>query len=105
MHWHCSMGGCQQGLSLNALVGGPSPWSTLCLARRGGFPTLHHNEVHDFTTSLMLKVCSGVSIEPGLLQLNGKQFMGASAIRDDRARLDMAANGFWGANRECAFLM
>ena len=69
----------------------------------GGFPTLHHNEVRDFTASLMSEVCSGVSIEPGLQQLNGEQFTGASAIRDDGARLDLAANGFWGANRERAF--
>ena len=70
---------------------------------KGDFPTLRHNEVRDFTASLMSEVCPGVSIEPGLQQRNGEQLTGATAIRDDGARLDIAANGFWGAKRECAF--
>ena len=32
----------------------------------GGFPTIQHNELRDFTASLLSEVCHGVSVEPHL---------------------------------------
>lgn len=70
---------------------------------RGGFPTLRHNEVRDFTALLMSEVCHDVSIEPHLQPLSGEALDGASSITTDGARLDVAANGFWGGRHERAY--
>ena len=63
----------------------------------GGFPMIRHNELRDFTASLLSEVCHGVSVEPHLQPLTGKTFSLNSAIVEDGARLDVAANGFWGS--------
>lgn len=70
---------------------------------KGGFPTLRHNEVRDLTAKLMSEVCHNVCIEPHLQPLTGEALNGATAIVTDGARLDVAANGFWGGQHERAF--
>ena len=70
---------------------------------KGGFPTLRHNEVRDLTAALMTEVCHDVCVEPHLQPLTGESLDGASAITTDGARLDVAANGFWGGRHERAF--
>ena len=70
---------------------------------KGGFPTIRHNEVRDLTANLISEVCNNVSIEPTLQPITGEALSGASAITEDGARLDVAANGFWGGPFECAF--
>ena len=70
----------------------------------GGFPTIQHNELRDFTTSLLLEVCHGVSVEPHLQPLTGETFSLASAIIEDGARLDVAVNGFWGSYHQKVFI-
>ena len=70
---------------------------------KGGFPTLRHNEVRDFTARVLSEVCHDVCVEPHLQPLSGEILDGASAIADDGARLDVAASGFWGGRHERAF--
>ena len=70
---------------------------------KGGFPTLRHNEVRDLTAQLMTEVSHSVCIEPHLQPLTGEALDGASAIVSDGARLDVAADGFWGGRYERAF--
>ena len=70
---------------------------------KGGFPTMRHNEVRDLTAHLMATVCHDICIEPTLQPVTGEHLSGASAIRDDGARLDIAASGFWGGRHERAF--
>ena len=66
----------------------------------GGFPTLHHNEIQDLTANLMSEVCHDVCVEPHLKPITGENLNGTSAITDDRARLDIATNSFWGRRHE-----
>ena len=66
----------------------------------GGFPTIRHNELCDFTASLLSEVCHGVSVEP----LTGETFPLASANIEDGARLNVAANGFWGSCHQKVFI-
>ena len=61
-----------------------------------GFPIVRHNEVRDLTAKLMSEVYHDVCIEPTLQPITGEALSGASAITEDGARLDVAANGFWG---------
>ena len=63
---------------------------------KGGFPTIRHNEIRDLTANLMTEVCHDVCVEPILQPVTGEVFSNATAIADDGARLDIAANGFWG---------
>ena len=69
----------------------------------GGFPTIRHNEIRDLTANLMSEVCHDVCVEPSLQPVTGEILNGASAITEDGARLDIAANGFWGGRHERAY--
>ena len=71
---------------------------------KGGFTILRHNEIRDLTANVLSEVCHDVCIEPVLQPLTGEVLSGASAIREDAARLDIAADGFWGDHRERAYL-
>ena len=51
----------------------------------------------------MSEVCNDVCIEPPLQPLEGETLHGATSIKEDGARLDIAANGFWGGRYERAF--
>ncbi len=72
---------------------------------------LHHtadyttrcNEIRDFTAHLMTEVCHNVAVEPHLQPLTGETLQGASSITQEGARLDVAADGFWGSRFERAF--
>ena len=66
------------------------------LARKEASPCLRHNEIMDLTANVLSEVCHDVCIEPVLQPLTGEVLSGASAIREDAARLDIAADGFWG---------
>ena len=70
----------------------------------GDFPTIRHNELRDFTASLLSEVCHNVSVEPQLQPLTGETFPLASANIEDGAHLDVVANGFWGSRHQKVFL-
>ena len=67
---------------------------------RGGFPTIRHNEVRDITATLLTEVCHNVCVEPDLQPVTSNQLDGATANRQDGARLDISANGVWGGRFE-----
>ena len=69
---------------------------------KGGFPSIRHNEVRDLTATLLMEVWHNVSIEPDLQPLTGEQLSLATSNRAEGARLDVAANGFWGGRYERA---
>ena len=69
----------------------------------GGFPTLRHNELRDFTAAALSEVCHNVAIEPVLQPLSGESFRYATANVEDEARLDVSAHGFWGSRHQKAF--
>ena len=70
---------------------------------KGGFPSIRHNEVRDTIGNWMSEVCNEVCIEPPLQPVTNETLRGASAIKEDGARLDIAANGFWGGRFERAY--
>ena len=67
---------------------------------KGGFPSIRHNEIRDLTANLLTEVCSDVCIEPDLQPIIGEVLIGATSNAQDGARLDIAANGFWGGRFE-----
>ena len=62
----------------------------------GGYPIRHHNYLHNLTTTLLREICTNVTIEPHLQPLTGEHLDYRIANREDNARLDVAADGFWG---------
>ena len=52
---------------------------------------------------MMSEVCNNVSIEPRLQPLSGEALRFKTANSDSNARLDIAANGFWGGRFESSF--
>ena len=63
--------------------------------KKGGFVTIRHNEVRDFTAELLSEVCKDVAVEPLLTPLTGEKFTLKSANKYDHARLDVSARGIW----------
>ena len=57
---------------------------------------MRHNEIRDFTASLLDEVCGDIQIEPTLIALSGEDQLGKSANTSSEARLDVSARGFWG---------
>ena len=51
----------------------------------------------------MTEVCHNVAVEPHLQPLSGETMVNASSIKQNGARLDVAADGFWGSRFERAF--
>ena len=70
---------------------------------KGGLPSIRHNEVRDAVSSWLSEVCNDVCVEPHLQPLSGEVLTGASANTEEGARLDIAANGFWGGRFERAY--
>ena len=56
----------------------------------GGFPTLHHNELRDFTAAALSEICHDVAIEPVLQPLSGESFCYVTANVEDEACLDVS---------------
>ena len=71
---------------------------------KGCYPSIRHNEIRDLTANLVTEVCSNVSVEPMLQPITGETFRGASTNAQEGARLDIAADGFWGGHFERAFV-
>ena len=70
---------------------------------KGGYSSIRHNEIRDLTAHLLTEVCHNVAVEPHLQPLTGETLHGASSITQGGARLDVAADGFWGGRFERAF--
>ncbi len=73
----------------------------LLSCQRGGFP---HNEIRDFTGTLLTEVCSDVKVEPELQEITTETMSLHTANTTEGARLDITANGFWVGRHERTFL-
>ena len=60
------------------------------------------NDLRNITAESLSKVCYDVAIEPPLQPLTGESIEPRSANRQDEARADIHARGFWG-QRQSAF--
>ena len=58
---------------------------------------LRHNELRNFTASIMHEVCHDVALEPPLQPLDGEQLPSYANVAKE-ARLDISARGFRGDN-------
>ena len=52
---------------------------------------------------MLSQVCPNVSVDPHLQPLDGEEMTHATAVREENARLDVKANGFWGDNFHTTF--
>ena len=70
----------------------------------GGLPSLRHNEIWNYLATRLSEVCSDVAIEPTLQPLHDEEFVRRTTSRDENARLDIRARGFWrGGGLDCSF--
>ena len=68
------------------------------------FPIVRHNEIRDVTATLLTEVCHDVLLEPDLQPLTGEIIPGATSVKSDDARLDIAVSGFWGGRFKRTYL-
>ena len=59
--------------------------------KKGGFITMHHNDVRDLTANILKGVLNDVEVKPQLLPLTGENLQYQTAIRGGEARLDIRA--------------
>ena len=69
----------------------------------GGFPTICRNEIRDLAATLMSEICHDDCTEPPLQPLSGESLSFSTANREDSARLDVRARGFWGLPQQDAY--
>ena len=69
---------------------------------KGGFISLRHNELRDFTAELLSECCKDVSVEPVLQPLTGET-LPSSSNKSDEARVDIAARVFWVKGQKAYF--
>ena len=70
--------------------------------RTGGFLSLRQNQLCDVIAELLREVCNDVSVEPRLQPLNG-ECLPSAANKEDEARLDVRAKGFWNNQQDAFF--
>jgi hypothetical protein len=63
--------------------------------KKGGFISIRHNDIRDFTAEMLTEVCKDVAVEPILTPLSGETFRYKTANTDECARLDVSARGVW----------
>ena len=71
--------------------------------KKGGFVSMRHNQIRNFTSKALREVCHDVSIEPSLQILSGNESLLKTSNKDDEARLDVAARGFWITGQKAFF--
>ena len=69
----------------------------------GGFVTIRHNEIRDFTAEVLREVSQNVEVEPLLTPLTGEHLRYRTANTDDQARLDVSARGVWARGSKAFF--
>ena len=92
-----------QNVSSTCACGTPFSVAHAMSCHKGGLPTLRHNEIRDLAAELLREVCHNDSVEPGLQALDSEHIGPRTANREDEARLDIRANGFWSRGREAFF--
>ena len=69
----------------------------------GGYPTCRHNNIRDIVAEALAEVCTDVEREPTLLPLSGEVIPLRTAAREDDARVDVRARGFWTRQQNAFF--
>ena len=63
--------------------------------KKGGFISIRHNDLRDFTAEILDETHNDVSVEPLLIPLTGEKFKYKTANTEDHARLDAVARGVY----------
>ena len=66
-------------------------------------PISRHNEIRDITTKWLTEVCTDVEKEPQLQPLTGETILPRSANKQEEARVDIRAKGFWNRQQNAFF--
>jgi len=80
----------------HCVCGSPFSPDHAMICQNGGITFVHHNEIHDLTAEWLNKVCYDVATEPPLQQLSSEAIVSMTANRQDEARANIHARGFWG---------
>ena len=92
-----------QNVSSTCACGTPFSVNHAMSYHKGGLPTLRRNETRDLAAELLREVSHNVSVQPVLQALDGECIRPRTANREDEARLDIRANGFWSRGQEAFF--
>ena len=86
---------CKCGKNFSADHAMICPYSGLSISR--------HNEIRDITTKWLTEVYTDVEKEPQLQPLTGETILPRSANKQEEARVNIRANGFWNKQQNAFF--
>ena len=69
----------------------------------GGFPSIRHSDIRDLTAKLLTEVCHNVATEPPLQPITGERLSHRTSNSEDRAHLDVCAQGFGDRHQRAFF--
>ena len=73
------------------------------ICKIGGFVSLRYNELRDITGNMLREACRKVEVEPLLQPLTREKLKYQTSIKEDNARLDLSALGFWRRDEKLFF--
>ena len=91
------------GLSETCVCGQDMTVDHAFVCPSGGYPSARHNELRDLLASVIREVQPDVEVEPRLLPLSGESLPHRTCNRDQEARVDIRARGFWTRQQEAFF--
>ena len=71
--------------------------------KKGGFVSIRHNDLRDFSARILSEVCKDTEIEPKLLPLSGEELHGRTTNRSNEARFDIRTRRFWERGQQAFF--
>ena len=90
-------------LPINCACGSKFNIQHALVCKKSGFVTLRHNNLRDITAALLKEVCHDVKVEPQLQQFSGELLNERTANKQDDARVDISARGFWQAGQQAFY--
>ena len=90
-------------LPINCACGSKFNIEHALVCKKGGFVTLRDNNLRDVTAALLKEVCHDVKVEPQLQQLSGELLNERTANKQNDARVDISARGFWQAGQQAFY--
>ena len=100
------------GIRFRSYICGLSEDECECIARfdlqhalqfkKGGFITIHHNQIQNITAKLSKEVCKYICVEHHLQRLTGETLL-SSTLTENKVDLDICARDFWQTDRSATF--
>ena len=85
------------------VCGQPAVRDHMFVCPTGGYPGARHDNIRDLLAEVLVDVAQDVEKEPRLAAMHGEDLPGRQLNRQDEARADIRARGFWTRQQDAYF--